>query len=346
MINKESFNKTVQGKPVRLYTLIGSNGMQVQVTNYGAKIVTWVVVDKEGNKRDIVLGFNTLDEWLNQEVYFNGINGRCAGRISNAEFTIDGTTYHPTRNSGNHSLHGGNHGFNDKVWDVVGQSLHSVTMHYRSSDGEEGFPGNLDVTVEYSLSRDSALHINYKATTDQPTVLNLTNHAYFNLKGEGEGTIHDHTLQVLSDEYIPYNEETLPIGTVAPVEGTPMDFRQPTLVGERINLPFFASGLGIDNGWALPGWNAKKRNSAPQKVAVVEGGNLTMEVWTNFPCLQVYTGNYVEKHEGKSGRMYDVQTAICLEAEDFPDAVNQPAFPTTVLRPGETFRRETIYKFV
>ena len=125
-----------------------------------------------------------------------------------------------------------------------------------------------------------------------------------------------------------------------------MDFRQPTLVGERINLPFFAPGLGIDNGWALSGWNAKKRNSAPQKVAVVEGGNLTMEVWTNFPCLQVYTGNYVEKHEGKSGRMYDVQTAICLEAEDFPDAVNQPAFPTTVLRPGETFRRETIYKFV
>lgn len=341
------FNQTVQGKPVRLYTLIGRDGMQVQITNYGAKIVSWTVADKSGKKRDIVLGFNTLDEWLTQEVYFNGINGRCAGRISNAEFAIDGTTYHPTRNSGQHTLHGGNHGFNDKVWDVVGQSLHSLSLHYRSADGEEGFPGNIDVTVEYLLGRDNALHIKYLATTDRPTVLNLTNHAYFNLKGEGEGTIHDHTLQVFADQYIPYNADTLPTGEVVSVEGTPMDFRQPTRISERIDLPFFASGKGIDNGWALPGWDKPNRSRiAPQKAAVVEGGGLTMEVWTNCPCMQVYTGNYVEQHPGKSGKMYDVQTAICLEAEEFPDAVNQPAFPSTILRPNEKFQRETIYRFV
>lgn len=346
MLNKQSFNKSVQGKPVRLYTLTGAHGMQMTVTNYGAKIVSWLVPAPDGEKRDIVLGFNTLDEWLTQEVYFNGINGRVAGRISHAQFTIDGTTYHTTPNSGEHTLHGGAHGFNDKVWDVVGQSRHSITLRYRSPHGEEGFPGNVDVYVEYSLSRDNALHINYRATTDAPTTLNLTNHAYFNLSGEGEGTIRNHTLQVLADEYIPYNADILPTGEVLSVEGTPMDFREPTLIGDRIDLPFFAQGRGIDNGWALPHWNTTKKHRDIQKAAVLQGGGLTMEVYTDFPVMQVYTGNWVEQHVGKSGKRYDVQTAIILEAEDFPDALNHPAFPSTILRPGDEYRRETIYQIV
>lgn len=346
MVRTETFNRTVQGKPVRLYTLVGSNGMQMQVTNYGAKIVSWVVADAQGVQRDIVLGFNTLDEWLSQEVYFNGINGRCAGRISNAEFTLDGTTYHLTRNSGPNSLHGGTQGFNDKVWDLVEQSRHSLRLHYRSQDGEEGYPGTIDVYVTYSLTRDNALHINYQATTNRPTIINLTNHAYFNLKGEGQGNIHDHTLQVLADEYIPYDENTAPTGEVLPVANTMMDFRSPVRIGDRIDDPFFASGHGIDNGWALPGWAQPTPQAEPQKAAVVQGGGLTMEVWTNCPCMQVYTGNYVEQHPGKSGQIYDVQTAICLEAEEFPDAINHPTFPSIVLRPEAPYRRETIYRFV
>ena len=185
--------------------------------------------------------------------------------------------------------------------------------------------------------------IQYRAKTDAPTIINLTNHAYFNLKGEGEGDIRDHRLQVFADQYIPYNEDTCPTGEVATVEGTMMEFRTPVVIGERIDDPFFAAGRGIDNGWALPGWDAKERTL--QKAAVLEGGNRTMEVWTDCPCMQVYTGNYVEQHIGKSGRMYDVQTAVCMEAEDFPDAIHHEAFPTTILRLGENWHRETVYRF-
>ncbi len=345
MINKTSFNKTIGGVPVRLYTLYGC-GMQMQITNYGAKIVSWQITTSTGEIRDIVLGFSTLDEWLTQEVYFNGINGRCAGRISHAQFTIDGTTYNLPRNSGENSLHGGLSGFNDKIWEIVEQGQHHICLHYRSADGEEGYPGNLNVYVTYSLTRDNALCIDYRATTDKPTVLNLTNHAYFNLNGEGNGTIHDHTLQVLSNEYLPYDEQTAPTGEIGSVAGTPMDFRQPVRIADRIADPFFASGRGIDNGWALPKWKetSMTHSTAPQKAAVVQSGGLTMEVWTNCPCMQVYTGNYVEKHIGKSGKEYDAQTAICLEAEEFPDAVNQAAFPSTILRPDQTFSRQTLYR--
>lgn len=331
-------------KNIRFYTLIGNAGMRLEVTNYGAKLTRWLVPDKAGVVKDILLGFNTLDEWLTQEVYFNGVCGRTAGRIAEAEFTLDGKTYTLAKNSGGrHSLHGGTHGFNDKVWEVIAQDMHSITMRYRAADGEEGFPGNLEVQVRYQLRRDNALSIQYRAKTDAPTIINLTNHAYFNLKGEGEGDIRDHSLQVFADRYIPYNEDILPTGEVLPVEGTVMDFRQPVRIGDRIDDPFFAPGRGIDNGWALPGWDAKERKL--QRAAILEGGNRTMEVWTDCPCMQVYTGNWVEQHIGKSGRMYDVQHAVCLEAEDFPDAIHHDTFPSPVLRPGDRWHRETVYRF-
>ncbi len=345
MVIHNSFRQMVQNKPVRLYTIYG-RGIQMHITNYGAKIVSWIVADHDGRKRDIVLGFSTLDEWLKQEVYFNGINGRCAGRISNARFTLEGTEYHVTPNAAPHSVHGGAHGFNDKVWDVVGQDVHSLRLHYRSVDGEEGYPGTVDVYVTYSLSRDQALHIDYEARTDKTTIVNLTNHAYFNLAGEGHGTIYDHTLQVFADAYIPYDEELTPTGEVLPVEGTPMDFREPVRIGDRIDDAFFAPYRGIDNGWALPGWNAPRRSRLLRKAAELTGGGICMEVLTNFPCMQVYSGNYIELHAGKTDEVYDVHSAICLEAEEFPDAINHPAFPSVILRPNIPYRRETVYRFL
>lgn len=344
MINEASFNQIVQGKQVGLYTLATPDGITAQITNYGAKIVSLLVPNAEGEVADVVLGFSTLDEWLSQEVYFNGINGRTAGRIGGAQFDIDGTTYHLSQNCGEHTLHGGYHGFNDKVWDVVEVSDTAIRLHYLSPDGEEGFPGNLHVFVTYLL-QDKDLIINYEASTDAPTILNLTNHAYFNLKGEGQGTIHDHTLQVMADEYIPYDDKAVPLGHVATVDHTPMDMRQPVMIADRINLPFFAAGLGIDNGWALPGWNKPNDTPILRLAAILKGGGRTMETWTTFPCMQVYSGNYVEKHMGKAGQMYDVQCAICLEAEMFPDAIHYPLFPNTILRPGEQWLHTTQYRF-
>jgi aldose 1-epimerase len=250
-----------------------------------------------------------------------------------------------TKNAGQHCLHGGYHGFNDKVWDVVEVSDTAIKLHYLSLDGEEGFPGNLHVYVTY-LVKDKDLIIQYEASTDAPTILNLTNHAYFNLKGEGNGTIHDHTLQVMADEYIPYDDKAVPLGHIATVEHTPMDMRDAVLIADRIDLPFFAAGLGIDNGWALPGWDKHTMKQPLQLAAILEGGGRTMETWTTFPCMQVYSGNYVEKHVGKSGQTYDVQCAICLEAEMFPDAIHYPLFPNTILRPGEEWLHTTVYRFL
>ena len=346
MPNAHSFNRDVQGKPVRLYTITGG-GLLMQVTNYGAKIVSLMVPDTNGKMADVVLGFSNLEEWLSQETYFNGINGRCTGRISGGRFSLDGTVYELVRNSGENALHGGLHGFNEKVWDVQESSTRHVTLHYRSEEGEEGYPGNLDVWVIYRLEQEHTLKIIYKAVTDAPTIINLTNHAYFNLKGEGEGDICDHRLQVLADEYIPYDETVAPTGEVLPVEGTPMDFRKPVTIGDRIDAPFFATGRGIDTGWALPGWQEYNKNpELLRKAAVLSGGYRTMEVWTTFPCLQVYSGNYVERHIGKSGRMYDVRSAICLEAQGFPDAINNQLFPSPILRPNETFSGTCAYRFV
>ena len=345
MINEASFNQIVQGKQVGLYTLTTPDGITAQITNYGAKIVSLLVPNAEGEVADVVLGFSTLDEWLTQEVYFNGIYGRTAGRVSGAQFDIDGTTYHVTQNAGEHCLHGGYHGFNDKVWDVVEVSNSAIKLHYLSPDGEEGFPGNLHVFVTYLL-QDKDLIINYEASTDAPTILNLTNHAYFNLKGEGQGTIHDHTLQVLAEEYIPYDENTLPMGCVLPVVGTPMDMREPTCIADRIDDAFFASGLGIDNGWALPGWNQFCDNPPLRLAAILKGGKLTMETWTTFPCMQVYSGNYVEHHIGKSDTEYFPQCAICLEAELFPDAVHHSQFPNSIIRPNQKWQHQTTYRFI
>lgn len=334
-------------KPIRIVTLHGGQGLTAQISTYGAKVLSLIVPNLKGEEQDVVLGFKTMDEWQSKETYFNAIVGRYANRIKDGRFVLDGKTYQLPVNNGTNSLHGGVHGFNEKVWDIVGQTRYSVSLHYRAADGEEGYPGNLDVYVTYTLTKDNALAIQYEAKTDKPTVLGFTNHAYFNLAGEGSGTVHDHTLQVFADAYTPFDDTACPTGEILPVDGTPMDFRQPTRIGDRIDDPFFAPGRGIDNNWVL---NKSKVESGklkdPQLAAVVEADGRKMEVWTTMPGLQVYTGNWVERNIGKSGRTYDVQHAICLEAQNFPDSPNHPNFPNAVLRPGEVYYEKTLYRFV
>lgn len=340
---------------VSVFTLRGKNGLEAQITNYGAKIVSLKVPNQAGEVADVVLGFATMDEWQSQETYFNAVIGRYANRIKNGRFVLDGKTYELPINNGTNSLHGGIHGFNEKVWDVVGQSQYSVSLHYKSRDGEEGYPGNLDVYVTYQLTKDGALSISYEAKTDAPTILGFTNHAYFNLNGEQSGSVRDHSLQVLADEYTPFDETACPTGEILSVEGTPMDWREPHLVGERIDDPFFAPGHGIDNNWVLRKCKVQSaectpiglvQSKNPELAAVVSAGGRTMEVWTTFPGLQVYTGNFVEEHVGKSGVTYGPQNSICLETQNFPDAPNHDNFPSAVLRPGEVYFEQTKYKFV
>lgn len=343
MVKAESFNKRVGTKRIGLYTLRNKNGLTAQITNYGAKIVSLNVPNNKGEQADIVLGFSTLDEWMEKETYFNAIIGRYANRIKDGRFTLDGTTYQLPINNGTNSLHGGIHGWNEKVWEVVGQNAYSISLHYRCKDGEEGYPGTVDVYVTYCLTRDNALQITFEAKTDKPTIIGLTNHAYFNLAGEGSGDVRNHILQVFADEYTPLDDTACPTGEIAKVDGTPMDFRTPQRVGDRIDDPFFAHGRGIDNNFVIRG--ALPEDGELHQAAIVEADGRRMEVWTTMPGLQVYTGNWVEKNIGKSGREYDVQHAICLEAQNFPDSPNHDNFPNTVLRPGEVYHEVTEYRF-
>ena len=343
MVKAESFNKRVGTKRIGLYTLRNTNGLTAQITNYGAKIVSLNVPNNKGEQADIVLGFSTLDEWMEKETYFNAIIGRYANRIKDGRFALDGVAYQLPVNNGTNSLHGGIHGWNEKVWEVVGQNAYSISLHYRCKDGEEGYPGTVDVYVTYCLTRENALQITFEAKTDKPTIIGLTNHAYFNLAGEGSGDVRNHTLQVFADEYTPLDDTACPTGEIAKVDGTPMDFRTPQRVGDRIDDPFFAPGRGIDNNFVIRG--ALPEDGELHQAAIVEADGRRMEVWTTMPGLQVYTGNWVEKNIGKSGREYDVQYAICLEAQNFPDSPNHGNFPNAVLRPGEVYHEVTEYRF-
>ncbi len=341
MINKASFNKMVGGKQVGIFTLKNKNGMSADITNYGAKIVTLFAPDKNGNVADVVLGFNTLDEWLEKETYFNAVIGRFANRIKDGQFTLNGKSYQLAVNNGTNHLHGGNVGFNEKVWDVVESTESSLTLHYLSVDGEENYPGDLHITVTYAITDDNALSIHYEATTSEDTIVGFTNHAYFNLKGEGCGNVRDHVLQVNADLFTQVDESFAPDGVVLSVDGHPMDFRIPTVIEERIDDPFFAAGRGLDNNWVLN----KNQQGECTLAATVSAGDRTMEVYTTMPGLQVYTGNWVEQNAGKSGNIYDVQHAICLETQGFPNSPNQPHFPSPVLRKGEKYDHWCIYKF-
>lgn len=329
-------------KQIQFYTIKSSGGLRVEVSNLGAKITKLLVANHKGEIKDIVLGFKTAEEWRTQETYFNAICGRVANRIKDGLFTLDGKAYQLPQNNGGNSLHGGIEGFNAKIWEVVEQSIYEVKLHYRAKDGEEGYPGNLDIWVTYTATKDNVLRIHYEAKTDQPTLAAFTNHAYFNLSGEGSGRIDDHILQVFADYYTPFDETACPTGEIKPVEGTMMDFRQPVRIGDRINDAFFVPGRGIDNNWCLCVADAPKEL---RHAATLQADGLTMECWTTMKGMQVYTGNYIEQHEGKSGTMYDEQHAVCLEAQNWPDSIHHADFPNIVLRPNERLDEITEYRF-
>ena len=335
-------------KPIQFYTIKSSGGLKVEVSNLGAKITKLLVANRKGEVKDIVLGFRTAEEWRTKETYFNAICGRVANRIKGGVFELKDESgklkvYKLPINNGPNSLHGGIEGFNAKIWEVVEQSIYEIKLHYRSKDGEEGYPGNLDVWVTYTATKDNRLVIHYEAKTNAPTIVAMTNHAYFNLAGESSGTVDDHVLQIFADKFTPYDEFTCPTGEIKDVEGTPMDFRQPVRLGDRMHDKFFEVWRGIDNNWCLCAGDAPKEL---RHACTLQADGRTMECWTTMKGLQVYTGNWIEKNEGKSGTLYDEQHAVCLEAQQWPDSIHHDDFPNVVLMPGERLDETTEYRFL
>lgn len=333
----------LNGKPVTIYTLYNKNGMSADITNYGAKILRLMVADKAGNFDDVVLAFDTLEEVIEKEIYFGAVCGRFANRIKDGKFSIDGIEYTLPINNGTNSLHGGIHGYNEKIWTVKSVSQQELVMELFSPDGEEGYPGNLTITCTYILSDDNEIKIHYEATTDKATVIGLTNHSYFNLKGAGNGTVNDHFLQVNADYYTVLDESFAPSGEIRPVAGNAFDFNTPVLISERNDAEEFVPGWGIDNNWCLRKEQMGDCTSAGYIYEPTSGRK--MEVLTTQPGMQVYTANWVDKVTGKGGKIYDRQDAVCMETQGFPNSPNVAHFPSSLLRPGQKYDEWCIYKF-
>ena len=345
-INPKNFDQTVDGKQVKLYTLVGQNGIGMKVTNYGARIVALCVPDKNGKPTDVVLGYDNLNDYINRpQTYFGATIGRYANRIGDAKFTLDSVNYNLVANDGMNSLHGGSKGYFAVVWNAKKLSDSKIQFTYHSPDMEEGYPGDLDVTVTYELTPQNGLKIDYKATTDKPTVLNLTNHSYFNLSGEGSKTILDHVMMLNADSITPVDSTLIPTGVIESVTGTPFDFTKPTPIGERINADNtqLKYAGGYDHNWVL---NNKSDSVALAATVYSPVSGIKMDVLTDQPGIQFYTGNFLNGQEiGKSGKPYEHRSAFCLEVQHYPDSPNIPQFPTTTLNPGQTYHHECIYRF-
>ena len=342
-----NFDQIVEGKHTALYVLSNKKGMEVAITNYGAKIVSILTPDKTGKLIDVVTGHNSIDEYLvSEEPYFGAVCGRFANRIAKGSFTLDGIVYDKLAiNNGPNSLHGGVKGFNFQVWTVGKVDEQSIELTYLSVDGEEGFPGNLTTTVTYRLTEQNEVIVQYHATTDKATVLNLTNHSYFNLSGAGDAYAGDHILTINADKYLPTDNTAIPYGEPQPVEGTPMDFRTPTVIGERINEDFeqLVFGKGYDHTYVL-----NKELGELSFCARCESPKtgIVMDTYTTEPGVQLYTSNWTTGNfVAKNGQRYPERCAVCLETQHFPDSPNQPSYPTTELRPGEVFESQTIFAF-
>ncbi len=333
----------LNGKAVSLFTLFNKKGMSVDITNYGAKIIRLMVPDKNGKFDDVVLAFDTLEEVIEKEIYFGAICGRFANRIKDGKFTLDGVDYTLPVNNGTNSLHGGIHGYNEKVWEVKSVSQQELVLALFSPDGEEGYPGNLSITATYILSNENEIKIHYEATTHKATVIGLTNHSYFNLKGAGNGTIKDHLLQLNADFFTVLDESFALTGEIRPVTDTPFDFRQPTLVGKRIDDEVYVPGWGIDNNWCIR--KDQQGDLALAGTVYEPTSGRKMEVLTTQPGVQIYTGNWIDKVTGKEGKIYDRQDAICLETQGFPNSPNVAHFPSPVLRPDGKYDEWCVYKF-
>jgi aldose 1-epimerase len=346
-VKKENFATTIDGKNVSLYYLHNSSGLQMAVTNFGGRVVALWVPDRQGHYEDIVLGYDSIQEYINsKEPYFGASIGRYGNRIANGRFTLDGKTYQLAQNNNGQSLHGGPKGFHNVVWDVQQPNESELVLKYVAKDGEEGYPGALSVVMTYTLTEQNEFRIEHQATTDQATVLNLTHHSFFNLHGAGNGTINDHELWIDADRYTPVDSVLIPTGELALLEGTAMDFRTATAIGYRVDANFeqLQKGRGYDHNYVL---NRTAGQSLSRVASVYEPkSGRVMEVYTTEPGLQFYGGNFLDGQSiGKGGKPYAFRTAFCLETQHFPDSPNKSQFPSTVLRPGENYHHTCIYKF-
>lgn len=340
------FGKTSDGRDVEIYTLTNSNKVEVRIMTYGGTVVSIKAPDRSGKIGDVVLGYDDLQGYLTNNPYLGAIAGRYANRIGKARFSLEGHEYSLPKNDGENTLHGGDLGFAKMVWAGQadgGKAATGVTLRYFSKDGEEGFPGDLTITVTYTLTDKNELKIDYAASTDKPTVINLTNHCYFNLAGGGN--ILGHELMLNADKFTPVDAGLIPTGELRSVAGTPMDFTHSTAIGARINDPYDQLKLasGYDHNWVLNSGGGKLALAA--KVYEPASGR-TMEVYTTEPGIQFYTGNHLDGSiKGRNGEVYQPRTGFCLETQHFPDSPNKPSFPSTVLRPGHTYHSTTIFKF-
>jgi aldose 1-epimerase len=347
-ISQAPFGNTPDGTPVAIYTLRNSKGMEARIMTYGGIVQSLKVPDKNGKLGDVVLGYDDLDGYLKATPYFGALIGRYGNRIGGAKFTLEGKTYTLATNNGPNSLHGGIKGFDKVVWkatSLVTADSPALQLTYFSKDGEEGFPGNLKVTAVYTLTDSNELRLNFTATTDQPTVCNLTHHSYFNLAGQGNGDILGHIVYINADNTTPVDSNLITTGEIKPVDGTPFDFRKPTAIGARINDPdtVLQYGPGYDHNWVI---NKPMGKLGLQARVYEPATGRVMEVFSTEPGLQFYTGNSLDGSiTGKDGKVYQRRTAFCMEPQHYPDSPNKPMFPTTELKPGETYQNTIIYRF-
>ena len=346
-LKKEDFGKTTDGQSVELYTLTNANGVEARIITYGGIVVSLRTPDRKGKLDDIVLGFDTLDEYLKGHPFFGALTGRYANRIAKGRFTLNGVEYKLAVNNGENHLHGGIKGFDKVVWkarQVPAKDGVALELTYLSKDGEEGYPGNLSIIVVYSLTDKNELKIDYSATTDKDTVINLTNHSYFNLAGQGSGDILNHQMMINAKSFTPVDSTLIPTGELRSVKDTPFDFTQPTAIGARVNqddeqLKF---GQGYDHNFVVNGQTGVLRQAA--KVSDPATGRV-MEVLTTEPGVQLYIGNFLTELKGKGGKVYNKRYGFCLETQHFPDSPNKPSFPSTVLKKGGRYQTTTVFKF-
>jgi aldose 1-epimerase len=346
-IKRSTFGKMSDAQTIDLYTLTNKNGMQVAIINYGGRVMSIRVPDRQGQMADVVLGFDNGDGYLGANPYFGAIVGRYANRIAKGRFTLDGVEYKLAQNDGPNSLHGGVKGFDKVIWKAAELAKENAALEltYLSKDGEEGYPGNLSVKVTYTLGDENELWIDYRATTDKDTVLNLSNHSYFNLAGEGNGDILQHQMMIAASRFTPVDATLIPTGELRNVEGTPFDFRQPTAIGARIENDDeqLKLGRGYDHNFVLD----RKGSGLTLAARVVEPkSGRVLEVKTNQPGIQFYTGNFLDGTiHGKGGKVYGHRFAFCLETQHFPDSPNHADFPSTELKPGQTYHQITVFQF-
>lgn len=346
-VHTSDYGVTPKGDSIKKYTLSNKNGMKVEVINFGGIITSLTAPDRNGKYEDVVLGFTKPEGYFDgNPYYFGALIGRYGNRIANAKFTLDGKTYEINKNDGPNSLHGGKEGFHTRFWNievVKDAKFPTLKLSYTSADGEEGYPGKLTTTVFYMLTDDNALEISYEAETDKPTVVNLTQHSYFNLSGNFTKTITDHELQINADHFLPVNETLIPTGEQKAVKGTPFDFTVSKPIGKDISADDdqLKKGKGYDHNWILNGKGLRS-------IAKVyhQGTGRSMEVFTDEPGVQFYSGNFLDgKFDTKTGGKNEFRTGFCLETQHFPDSPNQPSFPSTELKPGQKYHSKTIYKF-